>query len=176
MQQAEVRRAASQRATERSLSKSQRSSGSAGSAPLSVNATSYQPRLPNLERLRDVLGLRRDHLAAAAARVDASDAAAAAPPAAAQATSPRPSSAGGGAAPKRSFTTFGSEGKRPSTGDTAGSEAPLASVAVRPGEGSLLSATAPPAMPAGPSWASRDPGHVALKSGSRMFSGLFSKK
>lgn len=180
LRQAEERRAASQRATERALSKSKRgSSDSAATPSLSLNATSYQPRLPNLDRLRDALGLRRDHLAAAAAKVDAAEgagapAAATTPPAAAQATSPRRSSSGGGAEPKRSFTTFGSEGKRPGSGDTAGSEAPLTSVVVRP-QGGPPPAAAPAAAPAGPSWALRDPGHVAPKS-SGVFGGFFSRK
>lgn len=182
--QAEERRAASQRATERALSKSRRGSGSAGSNSLSLNATSYQPRLPNLERLRDALGLRKDHLAAAAAKVDAAEtevaaappaAAAPPPPPAAQAASPRRSFSSGGAHLKRSFTTFGREGERPGSGDTAGSEAPLTSVVVRL-QGAAPTAAAPAAASAGPSWAMRDPGHVAPKSSSGMFGGFFGRK
>ncbi|KAL4447819.1 hypothetical protein ABPG75_005038 [Micractinium tetrahymenae] len=189
LSQAEQRRAASQRATARALSKSQRGSGAgAGGAtnPLTLNATSYQPRLPNLERLRDALGLRRDHLAAAAAKVDAAEAAqatataAAAPASAAQAAaSPRRSSSSGGTELKRSFTTFGSarEGKRPGPSDTAGSEAPLTTVVVRPQGGppaTAAAAPAPAAAPAGPSWAMRDP--AATKSSGGGFGNFFSRK
>lgn len=159
------------RALEKSLPKSQRSMGSskgsskgssAASAAGAAGEGARQPRLPNLDALRSKLGLGpRDHLAAAAARVDAAEAATSAAtqlPAADfnAASSGRPSPAPSSAADSR---------------PAAGSDAPLSTVVVR----AQADAQAQAGVPARPSWAARDPGaQAAPKSG--IFGSFFSKK
>lgn len=158
LKQAEERRQASLKSLERHLPKSSRSKkGSAAAA--AAAAAPRAPNLPNLDRLREALGLQpRDHLAAAAARLDAAEAA----EAAASASMPLPTadynaSSSGGPSPARSVT---------SETHTAGSEVPLTG-------GNTVVVRAPAPAAAGPSWATRDPGAPAPKGG--LFSGLFKK-
>lgn len=163
----EERRAASQRALDKVLSKDGKSASSRPPRSTSsvTASSSSQPSASNsLDRMRAVLGLRRDHLAAAAARMDAAEAAAAA-------SSARrvPSIAGSDVATPLQAADFNASSGRPSPapsvvseatqGSSQGSEAPLTSVVVR--QTGAASSSAAPA----PSWATRDPGQAPKKGG-----------
>lgn len=164
----EERRASSQRALDRVLSKDGKasSSGRPPRAASSVTANSSTQSGSNLDRMRAALGLRKDHLAAAAARMDAADAAAAA----ASSSSARraPSTAGSDIATPLPAADFNASSGHPSPapsvmseatqGSSVGSEVPLTSVVVRQVGAAGSSAPAP-------SWATRDPGQAPKKGG-----------
>ncbi len=166
----EERRASSQRALDRVLSKDGKTSSSSGRPPRaasSVTANSSTQSGSSLDRMRAALGLRKDHLAAAAARMDAADAAAAA----ASSSSARraPSTAGSDIATPLPAADFNASSGHPSPapsvmsevtqGSSVGSEVPLTSVVVRQ-VGAAGSSSAP-----APSWATRDPGQAPKKGG-----------
>ncbi|PRW45502.1 hypothetical protein C2E21_5737 [Chlorella sorokiniana] len=164
----EERRAASQRALDKVLSKDGKSSSSRPPRPTSsvtANSFSSQPSGSfSLDRMRTALGLRRDHLAAAAARMDAAEAATAASSARRAA-----STSGSDVATPLPAADFNASSGRPSPApsvmseatqaSSVGSEVPLTSVVVRH-TGGAASSSAP-----APSWATRDPGQAPKKGG-----------
>ena len=143
---ADARRAASQKQLDRVLARS-------------AKAAAQPPS--SMDRMRAALGLPpRDHLAAAAARVDAADAAAAR---ASKAKLSTDGSSSGGAVTLQATTPAQPAGAAAAAAAAAAPAEELQTVVVRQAPGTPRAAAA--AAAAAPSWATRDPGQPERKRG-----------